>query len=88
MSIECPYCGAELVYEDSYGRIRNGFMEVKKGEIFKCPNRDGFPTPEEARAYDPDEKNVEEIACHSSTHYVSGSFYTDSAGNLHNGYPC
>jgi hypothetical protein len=29
-----------------------------------------------------------EIVCDSSCHHVSGSFYTDESGELHEGYPC
>lgn len=63
-------------------------MEVKNGDIYKCPNHEGFATPEEAQAYEPEAKDWQEVVCHSAVHYVSGSFYTDRAGNLHDGYPC
>lgn len=88
MAHHCPHCGAELEYHDSYGRIRGGWMEVKNGEIYKCPNHEGFATREEALAYEPDATDWEEVTCHSATHHVSGSFYTDRADNLHEGYPC
>lgn len=86
----CPYCDAELVYEDSYGRFSGGSMVDKRGEIFRCPNHQGFTSLEEAKAYDASAtpENWEEITCGSSVHYVSGSFYTDSRDNLHEGYPC
>lgn len=88
MSQSCPHCGAELVYSDSWGRIRGGFMELKRGDIYRCPNHVGFPSQEEALAYEPEATNWEEVVCHSAVHHVSGSFYTDQSGNLHDGYPC
>lgn len=81
----CPHCGAELDWEDSYFR---NFMREKLGDIYRCPNHQGFPDEESARAYDAETPDWREIACGSSVHHVSGSFYTDKAGNLHEGYPC
>jgi hypothetical protein len=85
MERECPYCGAELERTDSY--FRNG--EVL-GDIFKCPNAEGFPSQEEALHYDPtaDPEEWEHVCCHSGTHSVCGSFYTDVHGRLNTGYPC
>jgi hypothetical protein len=88
MSYDCPICGAPLTHEDSYGRIRGGFMEEKRGDIYRCPNHQGFPTPEAALAYEPSAANWEEVVCDSAVHHVSGSFYTDQSGRLHEGYPC
>lgn len=90
MSHHCPHCGASLVYEDSYGRIRGGYMEVKRGEIYRCPNHQGFSSPEEALAYEPSTpaEQWEEVVCGSAVHHVSGSYYTDEADRLHEGYPC
>jgi hypothetical protein len=45
--LECPYCGAELRWDDIYGRnlrldsfgnIKPGF--IKEGEIYRCDNED------------------------------------------------
>ena len=102
--MECTYCGAELEYEDSYGNrdyIAYGNRNGKSGDIYRCPNHEGFSTKELALTYlqiDEDEleqylkdnglEDWEEIVCDSSTHNVSGSFYTDKQGNLYEGYPC
>ncbi len=91
--MDCPFCGAELEYEDTWfnGLPRDG---DKQGEIYRCPNHEGFQSEEEARAYNEENDSEfkddwwEEIVCYSATHHVSGSFYTDKNGNLHNGYPC
>lgn len=90
--MECPHCGAELVQEDTWflGLPRDG---NKQGEIYRCPNHEGFDTVEEARAYDKENEqdnpeDWEEITCTSACHHVSGSFYTDNNDNLHHGYPC
>ncbi len=86
----CPHCGAELTYEDSYGRFSGGSMTQKNGDIYRCPNHQGFPSLEAAQAFDATAtaENWEEVVCESAVHYVSGSFYTDRAGTLHDGYPC
>lgn len=103
--MECIYCGAELELYDSYGNrdyICYGDSTGKRGDIYKCPNHNGFEFIEDAMAYiDVNEmhqleeylksNNMEswgEIACDSSCHSVSGSFYTDNQENLHEGYPC
>lgn len=70
--MECPYCGSELEWDDTYGTseyILYGNEKFKNGDIYKCPNREG----------------VEEI-CDSSC--FNGFFYTDKQENLHEGYPC
>lgn len=93
--MECTYCGAELVHEDSYGNrnyICHGDMNGKAGDIYKCPNHEGFESEEEAIAYaeknDIEYEDWTEICCDSSMHHVSGSFYTDRQDNLCEGYPC
>lgn len=93
--MECPYCGCELEWEDSYGNnnyIIYGDENGKSGDIYRCPNHEGFETKEEAIEYAA-ENNIEydtwvDIVCDSSCHNVSGSFYTDKQGNLYEGYPC
>lgn len=92
--MECPCCGAELEYHDTYflGRDHSN----KLGDIYKCPNHEGFPSEEEAREYEKDALSGDEtpaedwteITCSSSCHHVSGSFYTDRQDRLHEGYPC
>lgn len=84
--MECPYCGAELMYNDYYGTglqeyyygtAGNGIYYPstfkKIGDIYKCPNSDGF-----------EEDDTE--CCKSNI--FNGYFYTDLNGNLHEGYPC
>jgi len=77
--MECPYCGAELVCEDFYGKTKyadhyylypRSWIE-REGDIYRCPNIDS-------------DENKE--CCESAT--FNGLFYTDSNGNLHEGYPC
>jgi hypothetical protein len=62
------------------------------GEIFRCPNANGFEDESEAIEYaknnDIEYSEVSEIVCESNCHHVCGSFYTDEDGNLHNGFPC
>jgi len=84
---QCPHCGAELHYSDTYFRGL-GAQREKLGDIYRCPNHEGFSDEEAALAYEPDAPAWEEVVCFSSVHHVSGSFYTDKAGKLHEGYPC
>lgn len=107
--MECPYCGAELEYEDYYGHYQhaNHYWEYpqswieKEGEIYHCPNHEGFKSLENVLEYINGNENDlelylkdhgldswEEVVCESSINHVSGSFYTDRSGNLHDGYPC
>ncbi len=108
--MECTYCGAELKQVDSYGKGRrenfygtsgNGIYYPSTyeqlGNIYTCPNHEGFETEEEALKYMNDNNATfeslcvtcwEEIVCDSNCHHVSGSFYDDERGNLHEGYPC
>ena len=94
--MECPYCGKELVYHDWYGRKIPGEHYwilptwQKEGDIFKCPNYDGFEDKEEAIKY-AEENNIqfeewEEICCDSA--FFNGFFYEDRAGRVGEGYPC
>lgn len=106
-SLECPYCGAELDCTDYYGHIQyaNHYYEYpqswieKEGDIYKCPNCEGFESLEDVLEYiDGNEDDLEqylkengltsweEVVCESNTH--NGSFYTDRSGNLYDGYPC
>lgn len=85
--MECPECGAELVHIDSYGLFAGYQSGEKFGDIFKCPNIEGFETEAEAIEYDPNWDGAwEDICCWSGCY--NGYFYTDRAGNLHEGYPC
>lgn len=102
--MECPYCGAELNCEDSYGTkefIIYGNENYKNGDIYRCLNHNGFETEEDVMNYlemdkqelddflkDADFESWEDVACESSCHSVSGSFYTDRQDNLYEGYPC
>ncbi len=95
MSYECIYCGAGLTYEDTWGAgpywICNNDPE---GEIYRCPNHNGFDTEEVALEYvvdfgaDPYEGSWEDVVCDSSCHHVSGMFHTDRSGELKEDYPC
>lgn len=96
--MECPYCDAELVYHDYYGkRDHNTLSGIRRtGDIFKCPNHEGFDTQEEAEEYalnagyatgeDLNKEGWEEIVCDSAI--FNGCFYTDANDNLREGYPC
>ena len=107
--MECPYCGAELTCTNYYGKRKHAehYYEYpqswieKEGDIYRCPNHEGFETVEDVLIYidgngddlerylhDHCFQSWEDVACESSTHNVSGSFYTDKDGNLHDGYPC
>lgn len=87
--MDCPYCGMGLSHHDSYGFFASHQTGEKIGDIFKCPNAEGFEDENCAREHDPDfTENWEELVCQSAVHYVSGSFYTDKLGNLQEGYPC
>ena len=102
--MECPYCGAELICTDHYGTGRqeyyygtagNGIYYPstyqKQGDIYKCPNSEGFEDLEEAQRYKDNNEElkdvpVEEICCDSNC--FNGNFYTDLNEELHEGYPC
>lgn len=94
--MECFYCGAELDCYDYYKQYGK-----KIGDIYKCPNHEGFESKQEVSDYlETDEDGLtdylsendldswEDVLCESSVHSVSGSFYTDAQGNLYAGYPC
>jgi hypothetical protein len=103
--MECPYCGAELIYDEEYGTGRhesfygtagNGIhypsTYKKIGDIYYCPNREGFENINEAEQYknspegiDQQELRNEDVICDSST--FNRFFYTDSNDNLKEGYP-
>jgi hypothetical protein len=90
--MECPFCGAELDYNDYYGwgiPSREDFRKI--GYIYRCPNFEGFETNEEALEYaknipENERVSVEEITCDSAD--FNGLFYTDEHDELHEGYPC
>lgn len=100
--MECPYRGAELEHEDSYGLkeyIIYGNENFKLGDIYKCPNLEGFNTVEDVLEYiDGNENDLEEhcrfnnfqgwdeIVCESSV--FNGFFYIDKNDILYEGYPC
>ena len=93
--MECPHCNAELEWEDSYGNkdyIIYGNQNGKMGDIYRCPNHEGFNSKEEAIEYAEmvglEYEDWEEIVCQSSCNSISGSFYIDKQGNLYEGYPC
>lgn len=101
--MECPYCGAELIWDDTYGTGRPEYYSGtaacglhypstwhKLGDIYKCPNCDGFDNEDEAITYAKENNirydNWEDIVCESNC--FNGDFYTDEQENLHEGYPC
>lgn len=95
--MECPCCGAELEYHDYYYRGMQGTESFEKlGDIFKCPNSEGFEETEESQAYvesnnleigeGKDFETLEEVCCDSANH--SGFFYEDYSEDLQDGYPC
>lgn len=52
--MECPFCGAELIWDDSYGTreyIIYGDENYKSGDIYRCPNHEGFEKIEDAIQY-------------------------------------
>jgi len=99
--MECPYCGADLVCDDYYGKTvyaehyyiyPRSWIE-KTGDIYHCPNSEGFEVREDALDYADKNKDAvecfvkwDEIVCESSM--SNGHFYTDKQDNLHEGYPC
>jgi hypothetical protein len=90
--MECPYCGAELEYDDYYGHYLGNNQWDKQGDIYKCPNCEGFSNEQEAlkfidiNGYEDYYDTWEDIVCDSEC--FNGFFYTDKQGNLHEGYPC
>jgi hypothetical protein len=87
--MKCIYCGAELEKEDEYGYFCRHQSNEKLGDIFRCPNHEGFQTEADAREYNEEFlEDWEEACCESSCHSVSGCFYTDKYGELYKGYPC
>ena len=96
--MECPYCGAELIQSDIYGKTKysehywihpRSWIE-RTGDIYYCPNREGFDELEESLEYanknDVTYESSEDIVCESGV--FNGFFYTDKNDNLHEGYPC
>lgn len=61
------------------------------GEIYRCPNSEGFEDEQEAIEYAKNNgiefADPSEIVCDSNCHRVSGSFYTEN-NELKEGYPC
>lgn len=104
MSHECPHCQSQLIWSDSFGRGNMAAQEkyrygwCKSGDIYYCPNHEGFSDEHSAMKYVAgcqDQEDIltgkmawEDVVCESAVHYVSGSFYTYGDGELHEGYPC
>jgi hypothetical protein len=68
-------------------------LDRKIGDIYKCPNCEGFEDLDEAKFYQDhcgDKNligmNLEEVTCFSFV--FNGYFYTDRNRNLCEGYPC
>jgi hypothetical protein len=92
--MECMYCNAELTHEDSFGTtafINYGRKEGKGGDIFKCPNHEGFEDPADAQKYlEENDLDLEDLGLESIEELPCDGlfFYTDKGGNLHEVYPC
>ena len=95
--MNCPICNSELRDEGAWGFLASHQSGEVLGRTYRCPNYEGFENEESANEFlettkrtieDLGVTNWEEITCDSSMHHVSGSFYTDKQGNLHDGYPC
>ena len=97
--MNCPYCNAELMHEDSFGtldfingRDRNG----KRGDIYKCPNSNGFESEYDCKYYlkEIDEtleslgyESYEDVICENQ--HGNGFYYTyENSDFLREGYPC
>jgi len=95
--MECPCCGAELEYHDYYYRGIYGTETYEKlGDIYKCPNFEGFENEEDAKEYvefnnleigeGKNFETIEEVCCQSAE--WDGNFYTNMQDELYEGYPC
>ncbi len=49
--MECTYCNTELSHKDTYGFLASHQSGEVLGQIYRCPNHDGFDTKEEAGQY-------------------------------------
>ena len=95
--MECIYFNAELDGCGAWGYLASHQSGEVLGHTFKCPNADGFEHQNDAKEYVKTSgetveslgfDNIKNVVCESANHHVSGSFYTDKQGNLHEGYPC
>lgn len=95
--MECPICGSKLIDGGAYGFLASHQSGEVLGHTYRCPNHEGFESEELANDFlertertleDLGVTSWEEISCDSSMNSVSGSFYTDKQGNLHEGDPC
>lgn len=95
--MNCPFCNAELEDCGAWGYLASHQSGEILGHTFKCPNSNGFEDEDSVNLYlseqgsTPKDNGVDtwdELTCPSSLHHVTGSFYTDKLGNLHEGYPC
>jgi len=90
----CPYCEAELDSIDVYGYLARHQSGEVLGEIYKCPNHDGFKDEQQAERYLNEisetleslgVKSWEEVICENS--FGNGFYYTNKSGDLLEGYP-
>ena len=81
MDHECIYCGAELQYEDTWGVGAYWQQDNNpEGEIYRCPNHDGFEEEQEVVDYLKQENQYDafftkhfswdEVMCESNIHNV------------------
>lgn len=93
--MECPYCGAELIQTDTWGYLARHQSGEVLGEIYECPNHDGFENKEEFETFlretnqlieDLGVEKWEDACCENAQ--GTRHYYTDKCGDLHEGYPC
>lgn len=97
--MNCPYCGEELIQEDSFGileYIRGNDKNGKRGDIYFCPNREGFTDKESADEYlksiDETYESIgitdfDELKCENSK--GNGFYYCYvNSDEIREGYPC
>lgn len=92
--MECPYCGCELEQIDIYGRLALHQDGKIIGEIYECPNKEGFEYEEEAIEYlesinetleSLGLESYEELQCENEH---GNAFYHTMNDELYEGYPC
>jgi hypothetical protein len=97
--MKCPYCESEMVHEDSFGTldyINGRNRDGKRGDIFYCPNRNGFENEETLTVYlNTIGESIESIGVDSweeieCLNERGNGFYYCYVGEdiLREGYPC
>jgi len=70
--MECPICGAELLYHDKFGRLAAHQDGKALGEIYKCPNGE----------------SQDGTCASELFHVVGSFYLYLDDGVLREGYPC